>query len=112
MAADRFIKAEHVLLALVARKIAARQIASGERGARWAAMSNGVSTQSCDRRRRAYRLPCPPLMQPMHRGNLAEVVERTRLVGGLPEVRRTWGLGLRAMQAEVANCCMPAGGNP
>ena len=104
----RYIKAEHVLLALVARKIATQQVARGEAGARWAAMSNGASTQACDRRRGTYRLPTPPLMVPMHHGELAHVVERTRLTYGLAEVRRTWGCGLRAMLAEASRHCLPA----
>lgn len=108
----RYIKAEHVLLALVARKVANMQVAHGERGARWAAMSNGVNTQSCDRRRGAYRLPCPPLMLPMNHGDLLRTVERSRLQRGLPEVRRTWGCGLRALQAELAQHCLPAERRP
>lgn len=104
----RYIKAEHVLLALVTRKIAAMQVAHGERGSRWAAMSNGVNTQSCDRRRGAYRLPYPPLLLPMNHGELRQAVERTRLVGGLAEVRRTWGCGLRVLRAELDNHCLQA----
>lgn len=38
---------------------------------------------------------------PMFRGDLDCVVERVRLHHGLPEVRRTWGAGLRALQAEL-----------
>jgi hypothetical protein len=37
---------------------------------------------------------------PMHRGHLAELIERTRTLHGLPEVRKTWGAGLRALKAE------------
>lgn len=104
----RHINAEHLLLTLVARKIAARQTARGERACRWAAMSNGASTQRCDRRGSSYRLPHPPLMTPMQRGDLQAAVERTRLVGGLAEVRRTWGCGLRAIQAEARQYSIPA----
>lgn len=109
---DRYIKAEHVELALVARKIAALQIEGGKPAARWAAMSDGVSTQDCSRRRSAYRLPVPPLMMPMHRGQFDRVIERTRLACGLAEVRRIWGVGLRALQAETRNHCLPAEGAP
>lgn len=104
----RSINAEHLLLVLVARKIAARQAARGERACRWAAMSNGVSTQHCNRRSSGYRLPHPPLMTPLQRGDLLAAVERTRLVGGLAEVRRTWGCGLRAIQAEARQYSIPA----
>jgi hypothetical protein len=38
----------------------------------------------------------------LHRGDLLRVLERTRLEHGLPEVRRTWGAGLRALKAEFA----------
>ena len=108
MNAPRFIKAEHVLLALVARKIGHFQMDNGRPASRWAAMSNGVNTQDCDRRRGAWRLNCPPLMLPMNHGSLTHAIDRTRLVGGLPEVRRTWGCGLRAIQAEVSKHCLPA----
>ncbi|MDO9032879.1 MAG: hypothetical protein Q7V09_20825 [Hydrogenophaga sp.] len=37
---------------------------------------------------------------PMSRGHVAELIERTRLLHGLPEVRKTWGAGLRALLAE------------
>lgn len=104
----RSINAEHLLLVLVTRKIAARQAARGERACRWAAMSNGASTQRCDRRGGRYRLPHPPLMTPLQRGDLLAAVERTRLVGGLAEVRRTWGCGLRAIQAEARQYSIPA----
>ena len=100
-ASVRIIKAEHVLLALVSRKIAARQVADGQRGLRWAAMSNGHYTPSCRPHVARFCHPRPPLLQPMERGNLRELVERTRWLRGLDEVRRTWGCGLRAMLAEA-----------
>ena len=37
---------------------------------------------------------------PMRRGRVVELIERTRLLHGLPEVRKTWGAGLRALTAE------------
>lgn len=107
---NRYIKAEHVELALVARKIASLQVEGGKPAARWAAMSNGVSTQDCSRRPSAYRLPVPPLMMPMHRGQFDRLLERTRRAYGLDEVRRIWGCGLRALQAETRNPCLPAEG--
>ena len=40
------------------------------------------------------------------RGDLYRVIERVRLEHGLQEVRRTWGLGLRALKAELGNGVM------
>jgi hypothetical protein len=37
---------------------------------------------------------------PMRRGHVVELIERTRLLHGLPEVRKTWGAGLRALKEE------------
>lgn len=42
-----------------------------------------------------------PMVTPMDRGHLAELILRTRLSHGLQEVRKIWGAGLRALQAEV-----------
>ena len=36
----------------------------------------------------------------MHAGDLDRLLERSRMHHGLPEVRRTWGAGMRALQAE------------
>lgn len=37
---------------------------------------------------------------PLDRGHMAAVITRTRLLHGLPEVRRTWGASLRTLMAE------------
>ncbi|MCW8199277.1 hypothetical protein D8B23_12795 [Verminephrobacter aporrectodeae subsp. tuberculatae] len=42
----------------------------------------------------------------MHTGDLDRLVQRVHLRTGLREVRRTWGLGLRALQAELAGGVM------
>jgi len=42
----------------------------------------------------------------MNRGDLDRVLERVRLLHGLAEVRRTWGLGTRALRAEFGNGVM------
>lgn len=42
----------------------------------------------------------------MSQGDLGRVVERVRLERGLQEVRRTWGVGLRALLAELGNGVM------
>ena len=41
-----------------------------------------------------------PMTTLMERGHLAELILRTRLHHGLTEVRKTWGAGLRDLQAE------------
>jgi len=88
----RHISAEHVLLALVARKVT---------DARWAAMSNGASTAPCARRSApSYRLPHGPLMVPMDRGNIFRAIDRVRC-HGRDELKRTFGLGIRALRAET-----------
>lgn len=43
---------------------------------------------------------------PVTRGDMHKVLERTRTVRGLQEVRRTWGIGMRALQAEFAKAVM------
>ncbi len=41
-----------------------------------------------------------PMATLMERGHIAELILRTRLHHGLTEVRKTWGAGLRTLQAE------------
>lgn len=94
MSTTHRINAEHVLLTLVARKAL--------KSRRWAAMSDGAHTNSCGRRSGHYAVKHPPLMVPMTRGNMNNVVEHVRLMRGLPEVRKTWGAGYRAMLQETA----------
>ena len=49
----------------------------------------------------AKRLGASPLhAQPMMRGHIGRLIERTRRVHGLHEIKRTWGTGLRALLAE------------
>jgi hypothetical protein len=38
--------------------------------------------------------------QPMMRGHIGRLIERTRRVHGLAEINRTWRTGLRALLAE------------
>lgn len=38
--------------------------------------------------------------QPMTRGHIATLIERVRWQRGLPEIRKTWGTGIRALLAE------------
>ncbi len=43
---------------------------------------------------------------PMHAGDLQQLLERVRRERGLAEVRRTWGAGLRVLQADFAQGVM------
>lgn len=43
----------------------------------------------------------------MWRGDLDRVIQRQGIEFGLPEVRRTWGTGLRALQAECKEFSLP-----
>lgn len=43
---------------------------------------------------------------PMHAGDLVELLQRVRREHGLAEVRRTWGAGMRALQANFAQGVM------
>ncbi|WP_422099116.1 hypothetical protein [Variovorax sp.] len=43
----------------------------------------------------------------LSRGDLGALVERQKLEHGLAEVRRTWGTGLRALQAECKGYSLP-----
>ena len=99
------ISADHVLLLLVTRKMPSLQT-------RWAAMSNGTATPACGNRCRgdAWRLKFNPMLSPMQRGRMHDVVQRTRRQDGLPEVRRTWGAGLKAMLAETTGAVLLKGG--
>lgn len=93
------ILADHVQLALVARKANPR--------CRWAAMaSHSYSTHSCHWRWRgteALQYPRPSLLSPMQRGGLHSAIERQRLTQGLASIRATFGLGLRALLAEPSH---------
>jgi hypothetical protein len=62
---------------------------------------------TCRDARRGLR-PYPQIAHyfgPMNSGDLERLLERVRW-GGLPEVRRTWGAGLRALKAEFADGVM------
>lgn len=50
-------------------------------------------------RARQYGL-CRAMCQPMDRGHIATLIERVRWQRGLPEIRKTWGTGIRALLAE------------
>lgn len=42
----------------------------------------------------------PVRVSPMDRGHIAALIERVRWQRGLPEIRKTWGTGIRALLAE------------
>ena len=103
---DATIRADHLQLALVARRIAQRQQAGGENGCRWAAMSAHVTTQDCNRRGGTYRIPAPPMLTPMSAGRIDRAIERVRMLDGLDGVRRVFGRGVRAMRAGAESAVM------
>lgn len=90
-----------------------RQKATGARVSRFAAYTAiqplaGVTCASP-----AYRRNTPQRslesahLHGMWRGDLDRLVQRQRLEHGLPEVRRIWGAGLRALQAECKGFSLP-----
>lgn len=46
-------------------------------------------------------------LQPMRRGDIAEVYERVAREGGRAEVLRTWGVGIRALRLEPRHHLKP-----
>lgn len=99
MSAVRTINAEHVELVLMA--IRARRL--NPELARFAAISNGTVGTSCHRRStpQSDAPRAQPLLWPMLSSVSPNLVERTRMHYGLPEVKRTWGVGYKAMLAEL-----------
>lgn len=96
----RTIKAEHLMLALVARKLRPTT--------RWAAVSNGMATSACKPQRysQGWGIHTQPLLAPLTRGHMQALLERVRREHGRAEVLRTWGAGMRALGAEFATCVM------
>lgn len=98
-ALPRVIDAEHLKLALVARKV--------RPCTRWAAMSNGAATKSCTRRYgvQGYYMHIEPVLAPMSTGRMATLLERVR-AQGRGEVLRTWRAGIRVLEVEFASRVM------
>lgn len=104
MSTEKHIKVEHLKLVLFSRKL------NDPKSKRFAAMSEGhdvLLANGCPQR--PYndflksRLKAPPMFMPMLRTSVpARLVERVRMVYGLPEVKRTWGVGYKAMLTETA----------
>lgn len=101
MAATKTIPLGAVRLACVTAKARHHGIAVD----RFAAFSDcplvGIDCDDALRGLKPYRVPACHFL-PMSRGNMAQVLERVRRAHGLAEVRRTWGAGLRFLQAEFA----------
>lgn len=102
---ERHISAEHVLLVLVTLR--ARRI--NPTLARFAAISNGAnSTNRCTLRDARSTTPhscwrVPPAMTPLLPSVRQSLIERVRVrPDGLREIRRTWGIGYKAMLDEIA----------
>lgn len=92
----RHISADNVLLCLVARK--------AKPFIRWAALSTGASTSSCrPRSGPGYCIPRPSLLYPMLSSVDLRLVDRVRIGYGLAEVKRTWGIGYKALKAELTH---------
>lgn len=96
MASEHHIPAELVLLCIVARKANPR--------CRLAAVTGYTWSPSCSTRfgGNPPRPRFPPLLTPMQRGYLHRAIERQRLTQGLASIRKTFGVGLRAVLAEPA----------
>lgn len=102
---QRFIDAEHVLLALVT--IRAKRL--NPKLAQFAAISNGgASTNLCTQRDASTRTPhscwrTPPMLVPLLPSVRQKLIERMRVrPDGLKEIRRTFGVGYKAMLDEIA----------
>jgi hypothetical protein len=101
------ISAEHLKLALFARKHSLSGFNPGLLNTRWAAFSNGWDSlgNGCPRRPPSpdlqRQLKHPPLFLPFRHGITEALVRRTRMSYGLPEIKRTWGLGYKALLAEL-----------
>ncbi len=91
----RYIKAEHVLLAMVARKAAPTT--------QWAAISNGFHTYRCTERKpmKPYCFPHQALMLPILPCTTDErLLDKVRWCYGVKEIKATWGMGYRQLLAE------------
>lgn len=97
----RRIDADHLRLALVARKVRG--------GTRWAAMSNGGQTSSCQRRQPGggYFIHVDPLMSPLTAGRMHAVYDRVRS-HGRAEVLRTWRTSIAVLKVEFSTCVLRA----
>ena len=105
---ERAIPLQAVRDALMCAQVrrAARHDAQGKPLARFGAYSQypsplGVSCREALRGMRYRQMRHH--FGPMHRGDVRALLERVRCEHGLAEIRRTWGVGKRAMQADFAD---------
>lgn len=101
----RVINAEHLLLSLVALR--AKRL--NPQISKFAAISNGAETTNrCTLRAARSSTPhscwrTPPLLMPLLPSVRQALVERIRIrPDGLKEIKRTWGIGYKAMLQEIA----------
>jgi len=79
--------------------------------AKWVATSGHQDTGACGtswRHARGYRehlglspVQIRPSLGTLHHGDVIRVVEKVRTLRGLDEVKRTWGIGYKALIAEL-----------
>lgn len=78
--------------------------------ARFAAYTSYPSpfAPSCADPHRLHRLNAEPRLHigPLQRGDMERLLRRHRTASGLPAVRKTWGTGMRQLQAEFATCVL------
>lgn len=104
MPTTRTINAEHLKLALRARRLRAR-------GPRWAAMSNGMATPACKPQTpdQGWGIHFEPRLSPLLRGQMDMLLRRTCLRHGATEALRTWGMGPHSLAQEFARPTIEAG---
>lgn len=102
MPSPRIINADHLRLALVARRI--------RPGTRWAAMSDGAESNFCMPRPAGggYLIRHEPLMGPLTAGRMGALFDRVRS-HGRAEVLRTWGANMGELKTEFSNCVLRTG---
>ncbi|PKO30474.1 MAG: hypothetical protein CVU36_08645 [Betaproteobacteria bacterium HGW-Betaproteobacteria-9] len=99
------INVEHLRLVLASAKL--RRYTSGGTCLLAAYTAAPLLRADCSSRSRqrmredaVHRGEHAPMVTLMERGHVAELILRTRMNHGLAEVRKTWGAGLRSLQAE------------
>ncbi len=93
-----------LMLAAIRQKLGSRSLNGGPPMGRYAAYTQypDFFDASCRRKRRTANMAPRMNCGPMTRGDIERVLEVVRW-RGLPEVRRTFGAGMRALQAEFAS---------
>lgn len=98
-----------LMCAVVKTKVRGREI-SGKPHARTAAFTqvpHAFVYRCTDARKRRGRLPSPPWhFSPMDAGDMERLLQHVRVWHGRDEVRRTWGVGFRALKTEFTDGVM------